>query len=780
MAEPQAQPQTQADHDVYIRDAYGDVRKGPASQLKQALDAGATVLTPQEVAQHEAEKQYGGLGYAAASAGIGAVDMLSLGYGKGLATAVGGQDVGQAIKGITEAHPTAETAGQVAGIVAPALFSGGSSLEAEAGEGAGLLRTLGRGLAAPTDAVGMLGGIGEDATASLVGRGAESTLGSVAQKALASGARGMVEGSVYGGGQAFSDAEIDNHPLTADLLLAGMKKGGEFGGGIGLAFGAGAGLLGKVGEHIAEKAGNTDLVGELGLRSAGARLPEINQLTRKGIDPNTIGRFMVDELPQYSDKSFMRMSKEEMRDAAKMAVEEAGKRIGAGIDELSAIAEARGGIKPNMSEIIGRVDQEVIAPLRKLPGFESEVSQLEKYTKSFAEKGSDATFRDLNDFRKALDQKIFKGGKAPPPDSVLEELLNARRIIEDEAEQQGKLVAGDDWVKRYQGDKAYFAKAKEAERIADKGAQRELGRNMVGISDMIMAGAGMAHGGPLGLVAGAAHHLLKEYGTQFAADMLHRAEQLQSIKAMAAKSDNLLGLGIGKFLGEAKQKTQTATTQATVAHSMASFENESKKIKNAAGSPEALHAHVSATVPPASVAPRLGAVMAQKHAQALTYLNQQIPKGAPLSPLVPTVTGKPSKKNVDAWMQKNAVYKDPIGTVSKNLQRGTLTHAHVEALRAMYPDLHAEMQQKAMAKLAELGAKGKTPPFAKLNRLGLLLGIPASPSQSPSFVQSQQALYSKTDQAASQSVGSPPPSARNQRGARSSLASGEDSLDERA
>src|SRR6185295_198237 len=110
--------------------------------------------------------------------------------------------------------------------------------------------------------------------------------------------------------------------------------------------------------------------------------------------------------------------------------------------------------------------------------------------------------------------------------------------------------------------------------------------------------------------------------------------------------------------------------------------------------------------------------------------NQQIPQGQPLSPLVPTVRGKPTKDKTVAWMQKNAIYKDPIGTVNKELTKGTLTHSHVEALKAMYPDLHAEMQQKAMTKLAELGAKGKTPSFQKLNKLGLLLGVPASPSQS--------------------------------------------------
>lgn len=765
--------------DAYVKNEYGDVLKGPAAELKDAIAKGYVPLTPAEVAAHEAEKEYGGAGYALASGAIGAADTLSLGYGKGLATAVGGQDVGQTIKGITEAHPTAETAGQVLGIVAPALLSGGSSLEAEAGEGGSLLSGLGRGLAAPTDALGALGGLGEDAAASIVGRGAESTLGNVAQKAVASGARGLVEGSVYGGGQAFSDAEIDNHPLTADLLLAGMKKGGEFGGALGLGFGALSGVVGKAGEKLLEKAGNTDLVGELGLRSAGARLPEVRQLTAKGIDPNTIGRFLVDETPQYSGKSFMRMSKEEMRDAATKAVEEAGERIGKGIDELSDAAQ-KVGAKPNMSQIVQRVDTDVIAPLRKLPGFESEVAQLEKYTASFAEKGENATFRDLNAFRKALDKKIFKGGKAPPPDGILDELWNARRIIEDEAEQQGKLVAGEDWVKRYQGDKAYFAKAKEAERVATKGTERELGRNMVGLSDMIMAGAGMAHGGPLGLIAGAAHHVLKEYGTQFAADMLRRAEQLQAIKAMAGKSNNLLGLGIDKFLGEAKNKTQAAATSATVTHSDASFKSESEKVKRIASSPEALHQHVSAAALPAEVAPRLGAVLAKKHAQALTYLNQQIPQGPPLSPLVPTVRGKPTRAQMAAWTQKHDVYKDPIGTVTRNLRKGTLTHAHVEALKAMYPDMHAELANKAMTKLAELGAKDKVPPFHKLNKLGLLLGVPASPSQSPSFVQSQQMLYANRDKASSQSAGSPPPAPRNQRGARTSLASGEDSLDDRA
>ena len=761
---------------VYVRTQDGSVLQGPASQLQGAIDAGAQPITTEEAQAAQNTEKYAGLGHTLAATGIGAANMLTLGLGKGLAADIGGDETRQYIQGVTQAHPMAEHVGEAAGIAIPALLSGGSSLAAEGGEGLGLVGGLGRAAMAPTEALSGLGGLGEAAVRGVLPE-AESGLGKAAVNVAGLGGRGAIEGAALGANTTWSDSQIDNHPLTAELLLAGMKKGALYGGALGVGLGAAGEALGGLGRAVGGRlTEGSDTVGELGLRATGARLPEVRRLTDKGIDPQSIGRFVVDELPQYADKPFMTMSKEEMRDAATQAVKAAGERIGSGIDELSAIAE-RQGIRPNVNQIVSRVDQEIITPLRRLPGFESEVSQLEKYSASFAEKGESATFRDLNDFRKALDKKIFKGGKAPPPDSVLDELWNARRIIEDEAEKQGGSVAGADWLQRYKGNKAYFAKAKEAEYIAGKGTERQTGRNMVGLSDMIAAGAGFAHAGPVGLLAGAAHHMVKEYGTQFAADILNRAQGLNALKAMAGKTSAQLDSGISKFLGSAQERAITAATTATVASSRENFRSASKRVQDAASSPEALQAHIAPTVPDATVAPRLGPLMAQKHAAALSWLQAQIPKGPPLSPLVPTVTGEPSRAKTAAWMAKDAVYKDPVGTILKHLGKGTLTHDHVAALTNMFPELKQEMGQRAMLQISELAAKNKLPPARKLRALGLLLGIPADASQTKSFVTSQQSLYASQDSAASQAAGSPPSASRNQRGARPSLASGEDELD---
>lgn len=234
---------------VYVRNASGHLGSVPA---EEAHTEGLQVLTPDQVDKLNQHRLYGrGFGNMAQAAVEGAGRTLTLG-GSDALIASAGDEARKGLAGRRAENPVAATGGEVAGMVAPLLLSGGASAGVEGIEGAeaaGGLGSLASGvLTAGPRAAGALG--------RLAAGGAEA-LGAEGSGLLATGARlgaqGAAEGALYGAGSTVSQAAIDDTPLTAERLLAGAWDGAKVGG----AFGAGAGVLGagvgKVGRKLLGK-----------------------------------------------------------------------------------------------------------------------------------------------------------------------------------------------------------------------------------------------------------------------------------------------------------------------------------------------------------------------------------------------------------------------------------------------------------------------------------------------------------------------------------------------
>src|SRR5499427_8471251 len=218
--------------------ADGAVRSIPAAQYDPDKHA---IPTAEEQAAAAREEQYGGVGGAAISGAIRAGNALLLGGGKRLAVKAAeafgspgaGERTREAIKGYTETNPTANIAGEVVGTVAPLAFGG---IEGVVGQGA---RGLGSGIRA-TEALGTLA---ETGVRGLVGEGAGNLLARTGQKALSYGARGALEGGLFGNDGAYSEAVLQNEDLTAERLMSGAVHGALMGGAIGGGLGAGSQLI---------------------------------------------------------------------------------------------------------------------------------------------------------------------------------------------------------------------------------------------------------------------------------------------------------------------------------------------------------------------------------------------------------------------------------------------------------------------------------------------------------------------------------------------------------
>lgn len=160
------------------------------------------------------------------------------------------------LRGEREAHPIASTVGDIAGTIAPAILSGGSSLAAKTPAGA--IARLGAGLAESAPGASTIAKVGR-----AVGGGA-------------------VEGALYGAGSGISELAYSQDPLTferaASVLSSKMLYGGAIGGVAGgLAKAAEVGLAKAKGvidsaaeAHAARAAVPEDLAGldAKGLRAA--------------------------------------------------------------------------------------------------------------------------------------------------------------------------------------------------------------------------------------------------------------------------------------------------------------------------------------------------------------------------------------------------------------------------------------------------------------------------------------------------------------------------------
>jgi hypothetical protein len=161
---------------------------------------------------------------------LGALRGPTLGATDVLGAALGYKDEIAAIK---EYNPTASLVGEIGGIIAPSLLTGG----------AGLVGAAARGAAAPASAIARAGAAVEGALAKqFVQSAAKSTARKVLESAAAKGAGSAVEGLAYGAGQVISEAALGDPRQVAENAVATLGVSSLLGG----AFGAGSKIAGAV------------------------------------------------------------------------------------------------------------------------------------------------------------------------------------------------------------------------------------------------------------------------------------------------------------------------------------------------------------------------------------------------------------------------------------------------------------------------------------------------------------------------------------------------------
>ena len=229
-----------------------------------------------------------------------ALSSVSFGLSDQVGKALGFQE---ALRERRERNETSALAGEVTGIVGPALLSGGSSLLAK---GAG---AAGKGIATAARA----GSTIERLTAKGINKllaetGKRKFAKDVLSKSIAKGAGSAVEGTFYGIGELVEENALGNAEFNAENLMAYGGKGALWGGLVG----GGLGGLGKTVSIVVPKIKGNKVVGtsikKIDDFSDKMTNPAYNSFKLGGFKDETIERLiqrnpqMVENLPEVLGK----------------------------------------------------------------------------------------------------------------------------------------------------------------------------------------------------------------------------------------------------------------------------------------------------------------------------------------------------------------------------------------------------------------------------------------------------------------------------------------------
>lgn len=625
-------------------------------------------------------------------------------------------------------NPGTRIAAEILGAVAPLFMTGGTGAAIQA---EGLAKAAGR-------AVEEAGALGK------VARAAPTVLLSEAARALAPGkglassvARGVIEGSVYGGATAADHAYLDGDPITAEAVWHGIGAGAITGGALS-ALGHGIEVAGKA------------------ARAAKVRAQQ---------PPVPFGA-----LEKTAGREFgaLKAEVDNLATGYKQSVKAADAVINDVTDTLTAAAKAAGGIK---SSIV-------------LPGIKDTKQAYFSVLKAVEARKFEAAERAVEAYA-ATTQKIADrlGVQIPNVKGPLQELIAIKSVGGELAGfpkdvgafanmtplRLERAVAALDKAKSLPGAGAIseaadgFSRAlglssdvagdlrsawQSAKRIS---RQEGLQPVEVGVREPGVAAraAGYLFGGKAWVAAHAAgfgkvgsymaYRTVRDAVTHGAHDLATtRATYLSRIRGAAAnylpktgetikKSSPYLGaLSISLYGGEDKEPDRRQLAF-----------NRLKEIYELA--PTVKNTLFRAVEPLAVTQPKLAPALHSAGVQAFQALLNMVPKNpGVLSALKPI--WKPSDVQAIVLDKMLAVYHDPAGAAEYMLQTGRFDPIQVQTLKEVAPNTWQELRVGLLTRITDPAVHSKLSYNEQIG-LSIMLDIPLHTSMAPEYIATSQQIF---------------------------------------
>ncbi len=766
---------------LYINSA-GNLESVDPAKAGEVEALGWVPASPEMVADWNAQQKYGSQPVRAGLEAFGS--MLTFGASDWVARGLGVP--AEDLAGREKANPMASMLGSAAGIVAPALLTAGTSAGALGAAGAA---RVGAEVAAPS-LIARAGKVVTRAAEKALPE-AETLVGRLARKGGAAAAGGAAEGALFEVGHLVHESALGDPGLTAESALAQVGLGAALMGGL-----AGAGgVLGK----LVSELGPSDIGGKLSswlakfegernLKASGAIQSDIaragKQTSRESL--TAIGREMG-ELGLVDP--FSTPTATLQRADALMA--KAGAEMGDILKSADAIAAAERGRLADFGGVLKRVESGALKELEASPLQREAAGRLRKDLSAFSKQFPEgASLEELHGVRRQIDDALYgmRGTLDPYATAYRQALRDFRGEVSAELragiEKSG--IPGDLWKR---ANREYEVAARAAE-FAEKGMDRLVGNNPLGLSAILGGVAGTVAGGPAGGFASALGvEVARRHASGTAGWMARGLRGLLEGEAGAAVvnrtarqivEERLAGAATGAAIAQARGVADVETraalavleeakravtkemdsgqkailkelpaTARRVVVTQATHDDHLDKMGRLMADVGSLQGALASQVTGLTEhAPTVAQVMQIRSAQTAAFLSSKLPPRPPRAPL--GTQWKPPKSEQIRLQRVFQVVDKPL-KVLQFAKEGTLTPEHVEALKAAWPSLYTHLQSRVLEALVERGGGHLT--YRSRMMLAMLMGQDLDGSLLGKAILANQAIYAQP----SQKSEAPPP-----------------------
>lgn len=719
------------DYKLPVVSPSGDVGTVDASEASKSLQAGFRVETLKEQKARMLQEEYGGpLGITEAAA-AGLVRGPTFGASD-LALTKTGLVSPETLSNLEEANPGTSLAAEAAGIIAPAVFSGGFSVAA----GVGLRGVAEAGLIAERFVAK------QAVKAGLKNAVAKSIVEKIAPKIAGS----AVEGAFYGAGQLISEDALGKADLNAETLAghvgAGMLIGGAFGG----AFGTAAELAGPAGKVLQYVTSPFQKKISQGLEQnvASARLfgmtpVEFSKLQNR--NPKVAAGmqdYLANKLELHlGDTAESLMSKNEVM------MDKAGKEIGASLETIDQALASRPELKPTAEAVYGniadKIENDLLKPLREAgaPGSVKMINEVENYLNeidNLRTSKPDFQASDLQKLKK-MEDKLIKYNKVPGQWSIGDEM---RFITRDSIRNEIDVLAQNLEHQGLVPDVAAQLKAANSNYAAASTFGPMLERRALKAGDKTFSFSGYMKDAALDVsrklvVMGKIEGAKQAIGKVMQQTVNSMGTQIPKISAkIVPVASALMSSELAKNFSKENPKKPSSQHEA-YANVM---QNLNKYQQNPQNFVDNINKQTSGIF---NAAPKTAGELSRVAVSAMNFLSSKAPKSSASPGFLDAY--KPIKMPSSIDMSKFERYLSAISkpaSVMKNIQDGTVTRDEMDAFKTVYPSMFHELQNQLVQKLPEMA---QNMPYNRRIQLGMLFGVAADQSMQPGNIMGLQGNF---------------------------------------
>lgn len=744
----------------YIIDAAGNARQiTDPNAVQRAADQGEQFISQQgaidRVAQERQQAEMEGRYSPAEQFGIGAVSGLTLGLGPSAAAwgadklMPGGPSARSDLQGMQGTGSF--LAGDVAGMLAPMVFSGGESLGARSAIGKALGST-------PAGLLGSVGGAADRLALNALPE-ASSALGRVGRGILSTAARGASEGAILGLTQQISQGIISDAPLTAESMLSssvdGALMGGLLGGGLG-GIGKGIGELGQMaGGKIAKGIGPSMTLGRIGadasdvarMESEGGVRQALKDFHDEVMTPGGVSykssTGKINQVAREAEVSYQKVQKD--------IIDTLGKEAPASVPELARVQSrfAQEAVMPYVGTMAQKDVQRAVQRIesRLLDIGESGVPRGVGNHAGTKGMGSWESWLDARNQINSIGKLVRDKGVSADLKSRLLGIMDSE--INDAMEAAGGQIERPGLPKQFQSAAAGERTAKHlAEMTGRKGIAEAMGgSSMIDQGDVKTLGWGLLTGHPLagaavvagkGL-AGKLQNAVTPYIAQRAYEMSVGARAAGSVvntKSRVKEAVATFFQGGRRAAPEVGLKSRDQYEKTLDRTSQLISPMQQDKVKQ--------YAQTLASMGQ----PALADNVLQTNQRAVDYLRHNMPPSTKANSST-SLMFQPTKHGLsqDEWkfFRIDKAIKSPLSLLD-NIEDGTVTREEVKAVQYVYPDLYSNIVQTVTEGVYNLKQDGNFLPMDKVTQLGIVLDAPIDPMLDPSFVADIQAALEVPEQ----------------------------------